>query len=89
MVVSIDIYAISSMIELIALLIFGIFVFVKREETLSRIMRLITSSILLIINVFQIPMEIQIGRSYTLTIIFIFIYFADAIYNAYVLGKDF
>ena len=88
MVVSIDVYAVLNVIELIVVLIFGVFIFVKREETLGKTMRLITSAILLIINVFQIPMQIQIGESYTLTIILIFLWFVDALFAAYGLGKD-
>ena len=88
MVVSIDVYAVLNVIELIVVLIFGVFIFVKRDETLGKTMRLITSAILLIINVFQIPMQIQIGESYTLTIILIFLWFVDALLAAYGLGKD-
>ena len=88
MVVSIDVYAVLNVIELIVVLIFGVFIFVKRDETLGKTMRLITSPILLIINVFQIPMQIQIGESYTLTIILIFWWFVDALFAAYGLGKD-
>ena len=88
MVVSIDVYAVLNVIELIVVLIFGVFIFVKRDETLGKTMRLITSAILLIINVFQIPMQIQIGVSYTLTIILIFLWFVDALFAAYGLGKD-
>ena len=88
MVVSIDVYAVLNVIELIVALIFGVFIFVKRDETLGKTMRLITSAILLIINVFQIPMQIQIGESYTLTIILIFLWFVDALFAAYGLGKD-
>ena len=88
MVVSIDVYAVLNVIELIVVLIFGVFIFVKRDETLGKTMRLITSAILLIINVFQIPMQIQIGESYTLTIILIFLWFVYALFAAYGLGKD-
>ena len=88
MVVSIDVYAVLNVIELIVVLIFGVFIFVKRDETLGKTMRLITSAILLILNVFQIPMQIQIGESYTLTIILIFLWFVDALFAAYGLGKD-
>ena len=88
MVVSIDVYAVLNVIKLIVVLIFGVFIFVKRDETLGKTMRLITSAILLIINVFQIPMQIQIGESYTLTIILIFLWFVYALFAAYGLGKD-
>ena len=88
MVVSFDIYAVLNVVELIVVLIFGVFIFYKRNETLGRVMRLITSSILLIINVFQIPMEIQLDKSYGLTIFLIILWFIDALSETYYLGKD-
>ena len=88
MVVSFDIYAVLNVVELIVVLIFGVFIFYKKNETLGRVMRLITSSILLIINVFQIPMEIQLDKSYGLTIFLIILWFIDALSATYYLGKD-
>ena len=88
MVVSFDIYAVLNVVELIVVLIFGVFIFYKRNETLGRVMRLITSSILLIINVFQITMEIQLDKSYGLTIFLIILWFIDALSATYYLGKD-
>lgn len=88
MVVSFDIYAVLNVVELIVVLIFGVFIFWKRNETLGRVIRLITSSILLIINVFQIPMEIQMDKSYGLTIFLIILWFIDALSATYDLGKD-
>lgn len=88
MVVSFDIYAVLNVVELIVLLIFGVFIFFKRQETFNKVIRLITTSILLIINVFQLPMEIQMDKSYGLTIFLIIMWFINALMVTYDLGSD-
>lgn len=87
-VVSFDIYAVLNVVELIVLLIFGVFIFFKRQETFNKVIRLITTSILLIINVFQLPMEIQMDKSYGLTIFLIIMWFINALMVTYDLGSD-
>lgn len=87
MVVSIDIYSVLTVVELIVVLIFGVFIFFKRNEILGIVMRLITSIILMTINVFQIPMEIQMDKSYGMTIFLVIMWCVDAIMAAYDLGK--
>ena len=72
-------YIFSSVIEVIIILIFAIFFVYKREETLGKAIRLATSSILLFITVFQLPMEVKLGKPYNLTFIMIIIWFALAI----------
>lgn len=88
MVVSFDIYAVLNVVELIVVLVFGVFVFFKRRETLGKVIRLITTSVLLIINVFQIPMEIHLEKSYAMTIFLIIIWLINALGVAYDLGKE-
>lgn len=88
MVVFFDIYAVLNVVELIVLLIFGVFIFFKRQETFNKVIRLITTSILLIINVFQLPMEIQMDKSYGLTIFLIIMWFIIALMVTYDLGSD-
>lgn len=88
MVVFFDIYAVLNVVELIVLLIFGVFIFFKRQETFNKVIRLITTSILLIINVFQLPMEIQMDKSYGLTIFLIIMWFIYALMVTYDLGSD-
>lgn len=83
-----DVYAVLSVIDLIACLIFGVFIFWKSDETLGRIMRLITSVIELIIHVFQVLIQIQIGNSYIITIFLIFGWFVSALSEADDLRKD-
>lgn len=87
MLVSIDIYTVLNVVELIVVLIFGVFVFFKRNDKLGIVMRLITSVILLTINVFQIPMEIQMDKSYGMTIFLVIMWCVDAIMAAHDLGK--
>ena len=88
MVVSFDIYEVLNVVELIVVLIFGVFIFYKRKETFNKVIRLITTSILLIINVFQLPMEIQMDKSYGLTIFLIIIWFVNALMVTFDLGSD-
>ena len=77
MMVSFDIYAVLNVIELIVVLVFGVFIFVKREETYNKVIRLICVCILFLINVFQLPMEIQMEKSYALTIFLIILWFVN------------
>ena len=88
MVVSFDIYEVLDVVELIVVLIFGVFIFFKRQETFNKVIRLITTSILLIINVFQLPMEIQMDKSYGMTIFLIIMWFINALMVTYDLGSD-
>ena len=90
MMVSFDIYAVLNDIELIVSLVLGVFIFVKREETYDKIMRLICVCIciLFIINVFQLTLEIQMEKSYALTIYMIIICFVEIASIAFQLGKN-
>lgn len=86
--VSFDIYAVLNVIELIVVLVFGVFIFVKREETYNKVIRLICVCILFLINVFQLPMEIQMEKSYALTIVLIILWFVNIASIAFELGKN-
>lgn len=88
MVVSFDIYEVLNVVELIVVLIFGVFIFFKRKETFNKVIRLITTSTLLIINVFQLPMEIQMDKSYGMTIFLIIMWFVNALMVTYDLGSE-
>ena len=88
MVISI-IYVVLIVIQTISLFVFGVFLFTtNRNKTLSNIIQLICSIILFIINVFQIPMQIQLGKSTNMSFLIIFIFFADSLIIAYDLGKN-
>ena len=73
-----DVYVISTVIELVIILIFGFFFVFKRGTTLAKAMRLATSSILLFINIFQLPTEAQLGMPYNMTILLTIFWFALA-----------
>lgn len=88
MVVSFDIYEVISVIELITLIPFGIFIFLHRNETHARVVRLVCSSLLLIFNLVQIPMEIQMGKSYVMTMVLVVMWFIYALTTTFSLGKD-
>lgn len=83
----IDIHVLYAL-ELIVVSIFIVFTFYNRQETFNKIMRLIMVSILFIINVILLPMEIQLEKSYGLTIFLIIIWFINALLITYDLGKD-
>lgn len=88
MIISI-IYEVFIAIEIIATLVFGVFLFTtNRNKTLSNIIQLICSIIFVSINVFQIPMQIQLGKSTNMSFLIIFIFFADSLIIAYNLGKN-
>ena len=90
MVVSFDIHLVLGVIELICCLVLLVLTFVFNKKTWSRVTRLILTSILVFINVAQLPMEVLIGKSYGLTIASIVIWFLLAIYTTFsiVLGDD-
>ena len=88
MVISI-IYVVLIVIQTISLFVFGVLLFATdRNNILSDIIQLICSIILVIINVFEIPILIQMGMSYIICFIMIFLFLANALFIAYYLGKN-
>lgn len=88
MVVSFDIYEVLNVIELLALIPFGVFIFLHREETHARVVRLVSASILLILNLVEIPMQIQMGESYVMSIVLVIMWFINALTATFSLGRD-
>ena len=89
MVISI-IYVVLIVIQTISLFVFGVLLFATdRNNILSNIIQLICSIILVIINVFEIPILIQMGMSYIICFIMIFLFLANALFIAYYLGKNY
>lgn len=89
MVISI-IYVVLIVIQTISLFVFGVLLFATdRNNILSNIIQLICSIILVINNVFQIPLLIQMGMSYIICFIMIFLFLANALFIAYYLGKNY
>ena len=91
MKVSFDIYQVLNAIEIFfAMLYFFVIIFYllrKNVQLLGKGM-LFCSSILLLTNVFQLPIEIQMEKPYTFSIITIIFWLLLVEYWAYSLGKS-
>lgn len=87
MIELLSIYKILSIIELVIVLVFGVLMFVKQGKT-NKVIMLINVCILFLINVFQLPMEIQMKKSYVSTIVLIIIWFVSIAYITFKLIKS-
>ena len=81
-------YDVLNVMELIVLGIFAVFAFLKRDGKNAAIMRIFTISGLFLINLIELPMEINIGKSYGMTIFLIGLWGIDLALNTYKLGKN-
>ena len=89
MVVSIDIYGLLNIVQLIVCNVYLLFfIFFRRSETWNKILRLCFISVLLLINLFQIPMEVQLDKSYGLSIFLVILWFINALMLTFELGRD-
>ena len=88
MVVSFNIYEVLSVVKLIACIFFMIFIFVRRNETWNKVVRLSLVSGMFLINLFQIPMEIQMDKPYVMSFVLVILWFINAVIMALELGKD-
>ena len=88
MVVSFDIYAVLDFVELIVCIVYLPFIFFRRNETWNSVLRLSLASALLFINLFQIPMEIQMDKSYVMSIVLVSLWFINALTLSFKLGRD-
>ena len=88
MVVSFDIYELLKIIELIVCIVYLPFIFFRRSETWNKILRLCFTSALLIINLFQISMEVQLDKSYGSSILLVILWFINALMLTFELGRD-
>ncbi len=86
MAVSFDIYEVLNAVKLIVIMVFVYFLFERIGETYNKVIRLITSSILVIINIFQLLMNIHFDRPYIFTIFAIISFFITALMAAYQLA---
>ncbi|MBQ3415749.1 MAG: hypothetical protein IJH39_10545 [Clostridia bacterium] len=89
MVVSIDIYAVLNVVELILCIAYMVFLFVGKEETYSKVIRLISAFSIVVINAFQMPMEIQMDKSYGWSIFMIILWLVNVVSSSWSLGEDF
>lgn len=88
MVVTIDLGLVLSVVELIACIAYLVFLFVGKEETYSKVIRTATASAIVVINAFQIPMDIQMEKSYVLSIAMVIIWLINVVISAVSLGND-
>lgn len=79
MVESFDIYAILNGIGVIVLIVLCIFIFYRRSETWNEIVRLCLSIVLMLINLFKIPVEVQIDRPYETSMFLVILWFMVAL----------
>ena len=79
MVVSINILTIVQVVEMIALCVFFIFLFAKKDELSGHVVRLLTSAVLSITNILEIPMLVQEDKSYILSLLLAIIWILDVI----------
>ena len=88
MVVSFDIYAFLNIIELIVCIVYLSFIFFRRSEKWNQILRLCFMSALLLINLFQISMEVQLDKPYGFSIFLVIFWFINALMLTFDMGKD-
>jgi len=88
MVVSFDIYELLNIVELIVCIVYLPFIFFRRSETWNKILRLCFMSALLLINLFQISMEVQLDKSYGFSVFLVILWFINALMLTFELGRD-
>ena len=88
MVVSFDIYELLNIIEVIVSLVYLFFIFFRRSETWNKVLRLCFASALMLINLFQISMEVQLGKSYGFTIFLVILCFISGLMRTLGLSRD-
>lgn len=88
MVVSFDIYEVLCVVDLVACLVQFFFFFFRKDETWTKVVRLVLVSGMVLINLFQIPMEIQMDKSYGWSIALVIMWFVNALIITFELGRD-
>ena len=88
MVVQLDVYALLSVLVLILCVAYLVFLFVGREETYSKVIRLISAFALVIIHTFKIPMEISMDKSYASSIFMIILWLINVVIVSIQLRDD-
>ena len=88
MVVSFNIYEVMSVVELIAGIVFLILFCVNRDKTWNKVIRLSLVSGIFFINLFRIPMEIQMNKSYAASFVIVILCFFNAVIISWNLGND-
>lgn len=88
MVVSIDIYAVLNVVILLLAIAYVVFLFIKREETYSIVIRLICALALVVIEAFKMPMDIAMDKSSANAIFMIILWLVNAVISSILLGKN-
>lgn len=88
MVVSFDIYEVLCVVDLVACLVQFFFIFFHKDETWTKVVRLVLVSGMVLINIFQIPMEISMDKSYGWSITLAILWFINALWISFDLGQD-
>ena len=88
MVVSFDIYEVLCVVDVGACLVQFLFLFFRKDETWTKVVRLVLVSGMVLINLFQIPMEIQMDKSYGLSIALVILGFVYALIITFELGRN-
>lgn len=88
MLVNFDTYDVLDVLAKIITIPFFILAPFKRNETYSKIIRLICTSALLIINLIQIPMQIHMEKPYTQNIILVILWFISSLCTAFSFRED-
>lgn len=76
-----------SFVGLILCIMYLFFIFVGREKTYSIIIRLVCACMMIMINVFRIPMEISMNQSYTSSIFMIALWIINVVMASIELGN--
>lgn len=88
MVVSIDIYSVLNVAILLLAIAYLVFLFIKREETFSKVIRLICAFALVVLEAFKMPMDIAMDKSCANAIFMIILWLVNAVISSVQLGQD-
>ena len=88
MVVSIDIYSVLTWAILLLCIANLVFLFIKRDETFSIVIRLICSIAIIEIEAFKMPMDIAMNESCANAILMITIWLVNVVFTSLQLGQD-
>ena len=88
MLVSFDIYVLLEVIEIIICMVYLLFTFYRRNETWNKKLRLGLVSTMLLINLFQIPMEVKKDKSCIISIGLVILWFYNALAIVFQLGEN-
>lgn len=83
----VDILTVLQGVEMIALVVFIVFLFIKNDELSGHVVRVVSSSVLSIANILAIPLLIQADKSYILNVVVAIIWLFNVIAWSIKIGK--